>query len=96
MTNTVRLEQAMTLLWEHSEIVPNPPVRLKEIRELLNEVLENEKANENHIRGLWVNLCIAKKFLKDVVWLMNSVPNFSDGVRKSHDMTRDINAFLQG
>lgn len=95
MTNLERLEQVVALISQHIAFYKNTSSRLVAARKLANEVMEVEKANENLLTNTAATLSIANGFLRDVMWLMDSVPNFSDGVRKSYDMTRDINAFLQ-
>ena len=96
MTNTVRLEQAVALLSKYEKSDVNPPGRLTEILGLIQSALDVEKANEDRVLDYSVKLSIAREHLKNAVWMFNTVPNFSDGTRKSHDLSRDINSFLRG
>lgn len=95
MTTIERLEKAVALLSKYEKADVDPSGSLTEALGLVQGALDVEKANENLLTNTAATLSIANGFLRDVVWLMNSVPNFSDGARKSYDMARDINAFLR-
>ena len=96
MTNTVRLEQAIKILSDHVEGDLKTSGDLILAQNLIQSALDIEKANEDRVLNYAVKLATAKEHLRDAVWMFNTVPNFSDGIRKSYDLSRDINAFLRG
>lgn len=55
----------------------------------------SEMTQDEKVTHFIIQLSHARKLLKQAVWLINTVPNFTDGLVQSHELSATMNRFLE-
>lgn len=55
----------------------------------------SEMTQDEKVTHFIIQLSRARELLKQAVWLINTVPDFTDGRTQSHELSATINQFLK-